>query len=386
MKKLVEKSLISLISFEICGKSFDKSHFDVNNTEFYTLLYKLSDMHDMAHIVYCALEKNGLLPTDKKVADKFKKAKVIALYKSEIISSVLNNIHKTFSQNNIKYVLLKGSVIRDYYPEQWQRTSSDIDIFVDEKDLDKATLLLTDKLGYKKQQSVSTYDMHFIADSNLPLELHYSLDVSAEDIKRGVKIGDVFLNGQNQSGSLYKMSDELFYYFQLIHFAKHFRSGGAGIRPLLDLWILDKMGKNNQQAQKFIEQRGLKEFHIEIKRVIDAWFNDKEPSEFTQNLSRFIMASGTHGNIYYQRQISMISSKNKFAYYFKRIYMPYKQLVFKYPNLKKNKMLYPIYLIKRIIDARNRKEYVKSELGIVNNISEQKRKEIYDIYKKLNLF
>ncbi|MEE1186425.1 MAG: nucleotidyltransferase family protein [Acutalibacteraceae bacterium] len=385
MKQLVEKSLISLVAFEICGADFDKTAFDVNNTEFYTLLYRLSVMHDLAHIVYCALEKTDLLPSDDKLSAKFKKAKIAAVYKSEVINNVLENIHNVLSENNIDYILLKGSVVRDYYPEKWQRTSSDIDIFVNEYDLKKLKTLFCKTLGYKDDKRSSSYDMHFTADNFLPLEVHYSLDISADDVKNGRKTENIFLNAEKQNGSLYKMNDDAFYCFQVAHLAKHFKAGGAGVRPLIDLWILDKLDCDKDKRLFLIEKQGLKEFYTEIEKVIDFWFNNQAANDFTTSLSRFILASGTHGNGHYQRQIIRLSSKNTMSYYLKRVFVPYSQLAVEYKPLRKHKALYPVYSIKRIMTFGKKLGIAKNELGIVNNISEQKQEEIYNIYKKLNL-
>ena len=123
----------------------------------------------------------------------------------------------------------------------------------------------------------------------------------------------------------------------------------------------------------------------EIEKVIDFWFNNQAANDFTTSLSRFILASGTHGNGHYQRQIIRLSSKNTMSYYLKRVFVPYSQLAVEYKPLRKHKALYPVYSIKRIMTFGKKLGIAKNELGIVNNISEQKQEEIYNIYKKLNL-
>lgn len=70
------------------------------------------------------------------------------MYRYKTINCELEQIGKTLEKANIPFILLKGSVIRKYYPESWMRTSCDIDILVNELDLNSAIRLLCDSLRY----------------------------------------------------------------------------------------------------------------------------------------------------------------------------------------------------------------------------------------------
>ena len=59
----------------------------------------------------------------------------------------VTEILSKFSENNIKTVVLKGLVVRNFYPRPEFRTMSDADIVVQKKDLN-AAIELINSLGY----------------------------------------------------------------------------------------------------------------------------------------------------------------------------------------------------------------------------------------------
>ena len=50
----------------------------------------------------------------------------------------MEEIRTVFEQQKIFFLPLKGAVIRDFNPEAWMRTRSDIDILIREEDYEKA--------------------------------------------------------------------------------------------------------------------------------------------------------------------------------------------------------------------------------------------------------
>ena len=54
----------------------------------------------------------------------------------------------------------------------------------------------------------------------------------------------------------YKMPDEWFRFYHLAHMAKHVTNGGCGIRPFLDLWIMDRKAMHDWQNQTALLAEG----------------------------------------------------------------------------------------------------------------------------------
>ena len=72
-----------------------------------------------------------------------------AVYRYERINYELNCLTEALNQAEMPFIPLKGSILRQYYPEPWMRTSCDIDILVREEDIDAATQAIEKKLGYE---------------------------------------------------------------------------------------------------------------------------------------------------------------------------------------------------------------------------------------------
>lgn len=52
----------------------------------------------------------------------------------------------------ISYMPLKGSLIRDWYPEPWMHTCTDMEILVKKEDIECATAILCEKFSYRQDK------------------------------------------------------------------------------------------------------------------------------------------------------------------------------------------------------------------------------------------
>ena len=79
-EKLVENAFFSLIRFEISKTDICDAVKNSITAETLPSLYKLSKLHDLAHLIGDALDKNGLLSVDADFKNKFLKERNIALF------------------------------------------------------------------------------------------------------------------------------------------------------------------------------------------------------------------------------------------------------------------------------------------------------------------
>ena len=114
MEKMI-RTMMDMIASEVCGKTIDKSQYALTDDEL-AGLYKLSKAHDLAHLVGDALIKKDLIQNDE-IKAKFQKQWMLAVYRYEKINYELGRLRKVFNEADIPFILLKGSVIRQYYPE-----------------------------------------------------------------------------------------------------------------------------------------------------------------------------------------------------------------------------------------------------------------------------
>ena len=135
-------------------------------------LILLAKNHDLTHLVYDALSKNGL-PCESRFAMQQYYA---AIWRAERMGQALIDIAELFEKEGIDFMPLKGAVIRPMYPESWMRTSADIDILVREEDDLRAAGLLKNRLGYTMESDAVSHHRSLIAPHNGPtLELHHAL-------------------------------------------------------------------------------------------------------------------------------------------------------------------------------------------------------------------
>ena len=121
MEELI-RAMMDMIASEVCGKAIDRSKYEFTD-DYLVWLYKLSKAHDLAHLVGDALIKNDLIGNDE-IKAKYQKQVMLAIYRYEKINYELNRLRSALNEAQIPFIPLKGSVLRQYYPEPWMRTSS----------------------------------------------------------------------------------------------------------------------------------------------------------------------------------------------------------------------------------------------------------------------
>ena len=175
-------------------------------------IYLISEQCDMAHLVGYALEQNGLIDPSSKYFEKFQEQEYLAIIRAEGMEYELDNMRRLFEEHGIRFIPLKGAVIRPMYPEGWMRTSSDVDVLVHRDDFDRAERLVIDELGYKKGGE-SGHDHSFHSDGGVHIELHFDLiedsrAFCAKEILSGVWDG---AHPVSDGSCEHAMLDEMFY-------------------------------------------------------------------------------------------------------------------------------------------------------------------------------
>lgn len=376
---------MNLIKSEICGEKLDVSLFSGLGEEDYKKIYSYSKGHDVVHIVGNALIKNELVSGGIK--DAFTKQVTLAVFRYQKLNYDFSEIKKILIENNIDFIPLKGSVLRELYVEPWMRTSCDVDILLKKQDVKKAIGLCEKSIGAKKKESTA-HDEAIVTDSGTTVEFHYDLveDGRIEDFEKPLK--DVWQNAESKDGtSEYRLNDETFYYYHLAHMAKHLAVGGCGLRPFIDLWLLRKDNGNEIKREATLKNGGLSVFHKECVSLVDCFFNGKEWTTLDETFANYILDGGVYGNTENRTAVSNTVYKSKFSYILSRIWVPYDKLVARYPNLKGRRILQPFYEIKRwvwIIFGGNVKRGVK-ELKTDTTVKDEKIEQTEKLFNDLGI-
>lgn len=338
-------AMMKLIANEVCEKEIDKTQFDFSDDDL-KRLYCLSKSHDLAHLVGDALIKNSLI-SNGEIKSKFEKQIMTAVYRYENINYELNRLKQVINEAEIPFISLKGSVIRQYYPEPWMRTSCDIDILIHEQDLERTVSLLNEKLSYKTEGKGS-HNISLFSEGGVHLELHYTLIESDILDKADLVLENVWEYAFPTEEYEYSLTDETFYYYHIAHMAKHFQTGGCGVRPFIDIWALNhRLTFDKEKRDSLLENGGLAVFAKQCEKLAEVWFDGGEHTEVTRKLENYILGGGVYGNVNNRVAVQQVKKGGKFKYAISRIWLPYDVLKFHYPSLEGKKILLPFYEIRR---------------------------------------
>lgn len=387
-------------------------------------LYKFSASHDLAHIVGSALtdlnlfdrgektsengensdgektsendENNGDGLRDKAIFAEAKKrfdnAVFTAVYRYEILNSELDGVCEALENCGVDFIPLKGSVLKFMYPSAWLRTSCDVDVLVKPEDVESAVNGLIAALSYK-QTGVTSHDIGLETPSGMHVELHYDLieDAFSESAAKVLKNGFDLVKKSEKHKK--EFTPEAFYFYHVAHMVKHFVFGGCGIRPFIDLEILNKYyekeddGTTRQKIDELLKRGGLKKFEIAARKLACAWFFGGERDEVVNEMENYILRAGIYGNM--ENRVLALQQKKggKFKYFMSRVFAPYSTLVLIFPILKKHKWLMPFCQIGRwfkILFSGRGKRAVK-ELSLNGGVNKAESKKMNAVLKDLGL-
>ena len=233
----------------------------------------------------------------------------------------------------------------------------DIDILIQPSQYEKIEKILTD-LGYEYCVD-SDHEYIWRTKNGVTLELHkrlipsYNRDYYAyfgDGWERAIKT--------EENGFSYRLSPEDEFIYLFVHFAKHYRDGGIGIKHLADLWVYENsVTIDIDYIRTELEKIGLFKFYQNIKRVMSVWFEDGEHDEVTELISKVVIESGAYGQ--HRRGVLAMALRKKMTNtqpsrtksFMTKLFLPYKNMCIKYPYLKKYPFLLPIAHIIRITDA-----------------------------------
>lgn len=354
----ITKLMTELIRGEVCGGAAprlcglaDGLTDGKLSDEMAKLLYKTAKSHDLAHVVAAALEKPRAdgLAVGEELRGAFQKQRLTAIYRYERSNYELGVLCRVLEEAMIPFMPLKGSVLREYYPEPWMRTSCDIDVLVHEEDLSRAVAALESGAGYEEKYG-STHDVSLYSRSGVHIELHFTLmeDGRANECSELLSRAWEFSHPVGGFEYRYELCDEMFYFYHVAHMAKHFEEGGCGVRPFLDMWILNhRVGGDADRRVALLSQGNLLKFAGSCEALSEVWFGGQEHNELTMKMQDYLMNAGVYGNVENRVVINYAKRGSKIGYILSRIWTPYEKLKVVYPSLEGKRILTPVYQIKR---------------------------------------
>lgn len=391
--------LFSLLKSGLSGGEVSEEIRENINEDILAEVYNIAERHDIANIVGEAVFKNSLADISSEVAQNFKRAMLSSVVRYQKLRAELSRICKLFEENGICHMPLKGAVMRKFYPDPWMRTSGDVDVLVKKEDAELASKLLVSNFNYKNvhKEKRTEHDYGFYAENGTPVELHYELmekdanyttlnhkfsfSCSAELAWESAALAD-------NSKYCFEMSDDVFYIYHISHTAKHFINGGCGIRPFLDLWILNTRGfGKSDYVKNALDNDGLSTFWHYANELAEIWFGGKAHNNVTTAMEKYVLSGGVHGSEKNKFVMQKIKHDSKIGFLLTRIFVPYKTLKFRYDGLAKYPFLLPVYWVRRWAEnlLQGKLKNVKRDTELYESFSKDEITETKNMLSELDI-
>lgn len=377
-----QKQFIDILSAGIRGKSADKVYDNVEWDE----VIDLADKHKVEGIIYLALRKSKLISNigEGKISLLKQKAAITGITQSRHISGLSTVLNK-INERNIPVIVLKGLVVREFYPQPDQRSMNDADILVHEGDVEKVKQLLID-MGYVYLEDHKASHHIALVHHKYPfIELHWNLfkrDGFSNELehyerliwKRAIKVNV----GEAEVLSL---SYEDLALHLCMHMAAHLVATGFGVRQLCDFVLLVEHKGDEIDWNSFIMKArmyGFEKFSEIMFLLCNKLFNMEVPKEinikvvnnkkYVSALLNEIFEAGVHGKKEMANQFATqvafnFQDKDSNATlgainrYFRFIFPKIDDMSDKYSYAKKVKILTPIAWIHHLFAGVFASEY-----------------------------
>ncbi len=271
-------------------------------------LARIAEAHDLGSIVYSQCRRWAeTLPGCGALRRDFLNDAAMSVNRADIFRDIVT----AFSGPGIPVTVMKGAVLREYYPEPALRSMGDMDLVVRREDREESDRIMTEALGFRKfvaEPAVWSYcidrimvEIHgrmFYEDLSASADYPSYFDRVWEHCRRARVYG-------TECGSLYVPEDEFHFIYLMAHTAKHVTVGGSGFRAYLDMAMTARSageGMDWDEIGAELEKLELFQFTKTCFSLCERWFGvsmpyEKEPldEEFYRKATAKTFADGVFG-------------------------------------------------------------------------------------------
>ena len=262
---------------------------------------------------------------------------------------------------------VKGSWLKEAYPQIDFRQMSDLDILIHRKDRELARSRMQE-MGFAEEVHEDSSPHHDCYEKKpyTAVELHLQLLPSGSGYDS--YYDDIWEKAVPVEGNdrLRKLPPEDEYIFYLLHMKKHMEEFGCGIRTVLDSVVYRDIWPEMDRAYLEAEYRklGISEYVRKVETLADCWFATGEAvPEALLAMAENVLWAGAYGNLDNGFRMRMEKLKEKYknpvvvqiVYWTSRVCRPMDEMKFRYPILEKLPVLLPVLWITRILGKLIRK-------------------------------
>ncbi len=272
---------------------------------------------------------------------------------------------EALSVQGIDHIVMKGFVLRDFYPVPELRTFGDIDLVIRQSDREKTHQWMLQQGFQVKTDWEPVFSYKKEAEF---YELHTRImEVDVSDKADYQAYFDVAWNHAREAAPhCYEFTPEFHFLYLLTHIAKHVVGSGAGIRMYLDVAVfLQHYGDSLDWAyvRRELDALALTEFAGTVLTLLETCFGisapfdwKKTPGDILDHFLDFTMqggifgkeaqSSGTNSLKKESRTTGEVSRTGTLA---KRLFPPAKAIQSRYTYLEKRPWLLPAAWVHRLV-------------------------------------
>lgn len=362
-----EQVFLSLLRDYVCGQKLKA----LPNVD-WQALYNLAQSHNVTGLVGCILAD---LPTDhrppKALAVAFRQGMGQTLMTYEKRMVAVQVMEQTLTDAHIPYLTVKGACTAAAYPDPSLRTCGDTDIVLTPEHL-RETVRTLEQRGFAKK--VTHDDVVMLTLHGFEFELHTRLE-SINDGSRAL-LANPFAPevAYNKSKNIWVLQPVYAVYYTVLHLLHHIKTGGAGVRMLLDTdLLLRKDPTLAPQVLELAERSGLERSFGCILALCKQWLDTPLPcsvpaldTDTVEKFAAVILGGGVfgHGNgntgaVFLARQKAADGSKTPFTRFlalFRYCFPKADYMAYQFPYLIRQPCLLPFAYLHRFFRGlfRNR--------------------------------
>ena len=343
-QKLNNIKYLILLLRSVLNESFPLEPNDEIDFDF---VFRLAKSHSVANTAFYAVEQLENRPAEL-LFKEWQDIRNKNVHRNLVQTLEYQSVTEAFNKYGVEFLPIKGLPLCNLYPKPDYREMSDLDFLIKD-DLSKAGEAV-ESIGYS---AVEVGDFHHDKYAKPPfmlLELHREIvpiNSSFYDYYE-----DIFQRSRKIDECEYRMTDEDFFIFNLVHLYKHYSTAGCGIKMVMDMYIQHKYlypTLNKRVLEEELEKLGLSDFLEKIIEIADKWFG-KGDLESLSKEELYILTSGTFGNsknVIANRK----EGKSKGEYVITRLFPTSAEMKNIYGILRKYPVLLPFFYVGRLICA-----------------------------------
>lgn len=329
-------------------------------------VFELAVFHGVESMVFSGIKEqlDHNSPIFKEWEKRDLRNILLAVSQQEAIKEVIVRL----TAAGIKVLPMKGSVLQELYGQIHFRYMGDLDILI-EKDRALEAKHVMEEAGYQTAEFGGLYHDTYLRHPYICVELHRSM-LPADNAYYGYfeNIWERALTDEKIPGC-FRLTWEDFYLFHIIHFKKHYRHSGSGIRAILDTYQFRKQYGDVLDEDKLnglLRRLKLEDICHFMELLSVRWFGTEKEKEKIMELDltgmeekiwgsglygdRFIEASGEYWTI-----VENGKTFPKIRYFFSRLFPAGRKIESDYHMLSRYPMLLPFCWIHRWFIAVFRK-------------------------------